>query len=306
VPDELTGDVIVIDPASRKIIKRMHVGASPEHITPDWDLSRLLVDVTYSNKLTPIDVQSDTLGTPISVPGPYNLYFTLDGTKAIDVRDSKTAPADQLYFYDRTTWALLKTVSIAHAGANHMDLSADGSYALLSCEYSGWVVKVDLNQLAIVGEVKVGGSPTDVRLSPDGSVFFVANQLLNGVSVIDPAAMKQIAFIPTGLGAHGMAVSRDGTKLYVTNRIAGSLSTIDFATRKVVMTKTVGQSPDMIAVSPDGKELWISNRYDGTVSVVDAATFHVLDVIKTGGHPHGLAYFPEPGSLSIGHNGMYR
>jgi YVTN family beta-propeller protein len=118
--------------------------------------------------------------------------------------------------------------------------------------------------------------------------------------------MKEIAFIPTGLGAHGMALSRDATQLYVTNRIAGSLSTIDFATRKVVSTVSIGASPDMIAVSADGKQLWISNRYDGSVSLVDAKSKKVLDVIDTGGHPHGLAYFPEPGSLSLGHNGIYR
>jgi YVTN family beta-propeller protein len=306
VPDEKTGDVIVIDPASRKIIGRMHAGSSPEHINPAWDLQQLFVDATYSNQLVPIDIHTGKLGSPINVPGPYNLYFSLDGTKAIDVRDSSSAPTDQLYFYDRQTWSQLKALTINRAGANHADMSPDGSYMLLSCEYSGYVIKIDVNRMVVLGEVKVGGSPTDVRLSPDGSVFYVANQIRNGVSVIDPDAMKEIAFIPTGLGAHGMALSRDATQLYVTNRIAGSLSTIDFATRKVVSTVAIGASPDMIAVSADGKQLWISNRYDGSVSLVDATSKKVLDVINTGGHPHGLAYFPEPGSLSLGHNGIYR
>ena len=62
----------------------------------------------------------------------------------------------------------------------------------------------------------------------------------------------------------------------------------------------------MIAVSPDGTQLWISNRYSGTVTVVNGQTGHRIRVIRVGGRPHGLAYFPEPGTISLGHNGIYR
>jgi YVTN family beta-propeller protein len=92
----------------------------------------------------------------------------------------------------------------------------------------------------------------------------------------------------------------------VTNRVAGSLSVIDFATQRVVATWHIGGTPDMIAVSPDGTQLWISNCYNGSVSVIDAQTGRVIKVIHVGGRPHGLAYFPEPGSISLGHNGIYR
>jgi YVTN family beta-propeller protein len=118
--------------------------------------------------------------------------------------------------------------------------------------------------------------------------------------------MRRVGFLRTGRGAHGLAISRDASVLYVTNRRAGSLSVIDFATRKVVHTWRIGGTPDMIAVSPDGTQLWISNRYGGTVSVVNAQNGHVIRRIYVGGHPHGLAYFPEPGSLCLGHNGIYR
>lgn len=306
VPDEQTGDVIVIDPATRKIVSRMQVGPSLEHITPDWDLSRLLVNVTYGNRLTPIDIHTGKLGKPINVPGPYNLYFTLDGRKAMVIRDSAHAPAEQVYFYDRTTWKLLKTLVVDRAGADHADMSPDGRFMFLSCEYAGYLVKIDLQSMEVVGEVKVGGSPVDVRISPDGSRLYVTNQKLNGVTVLDAINLKQLEFIRTASGAHGLSLSRDATKLYVTNRYAGSLSVLDMRTGKLLWTRTIGATPDMISVSADGTELWISNRYDGTVSVVSASTGKLLTTIRTGGHPHGLAYFPQPGTLSLGHNGLYR
>jgi hypothetical protein len=42
-----------------------------------------------------------------------------------------------------------------HPGADHMDFSADGSYLMISTEYSGVVAKVDVNKRSC-GFVKVG------------------------------------------------------------------------------------------------------------------------------------------------------
>ena len=311
VPDELSGTVVVIDPSTFKILERYKVGASPEHVTPDWDLQRLYVEAAFGGRLTVIDPKTGRPAGIRIVPGPYNLYFTLDGRMAIVVRDSsQSGRADggpkQLYFYDRRTWRLVKELRVPWAGADHLDFSADGSFFLLSTEYSGRLVKVDVEKMAIAGVLKVGGQPVDVRLAPDGRVFYVANQGRNGVSIIDSMHLSELAFVRTGRGAHGLAVSRDARWLYVTDRGAGSLSVIDFATRRVIHTWQIGGTPDMISVSPDGAQLWISNRYGGTVSVIDGQTGHVIKIIRVGGHPHGLAYFPQPGSLSLGHNGMYR
>ena len=311
VPDEQHGTVIVIDPLTFRILRRYKVGASPEHVAPDWDLRHLYVDVPFSNVLTIIDPRS---GRPVGthhIPGPYNVYFTPDGRTAIVILDSAKGATEyggsaQVSFYDRRTWRLRKALRIPWAGADHLDFSADGSTFLLSTEYAGYVVKVNVARMTAVKAVHVGGKPIDVRLAPDGRVFYIANQGLGGVSVIDPVRMRLVRFIHTGRGAHGLAVSRDARRLFVTNRLAGTLSVIDFATRRAVMTWRIGGSPDMIAVSPDGTQLWISNRFGGTVSVINAANGRVIRTIHTGGRPHGLTYFPEPGRFSIGHNGMYR
>src|SRR5260370_38201011 len=83
-----------------------------------------------------------------------------------------------------------------------MDFSADGSYLMISAEYSGVVARVDVVNMRLAGYVWVGGLPIDARLSPDGRYFFVTNQGRMGASVIRPAAMKEIKFIPTGRAAH--------------------------------------------------------------------------------------------------------
>jgi YVTN family beta-propeller protein len=302
VPDNDSNDVRVIDPKTFKVVRIFSVGQEPQHITPSWDLRHLYVGNVYGNSLTEIDPKTGRPGRTISVPDPYNLYFTPDGTHAIDVAEGH----DTLFFYDPTTWKLQGSLAIPYRGPDHMDFSANGNYFLISTEYAGVVVKVQVSPRTILGTVSLGGSTVDVKVAPDGSVFYVANQIRGGVSVIDPARMKEIAFIRTGAGAHGFAMARDARHLYVANRLAGTISVIDTTTRKVVKTWHVGGSPDMLQVSADGTQLWTTNRFDASVSVIDTRTGKVLHTIAVGGHPHGLTLFPQPGRYSVGHNGVYR
>src|SRR5438067_520935 len=225
VPHELGGDVAVIDPASMQVVDRFAVGQTPHHVTPAYDLGRLYVNVMGSNRLVVIDPREGRPATAIPVAAPYNLYFTPDGGKAIVAAE----PANRLDFYDASTWQPIARLPIPASGVDHLDFSADGSYLLVSGEFGGQVVKVDVNAIAVAGLLRVGGRPIDVKLAPDGSVFYVANQGRHGVSIVDPVAMQELDFLPTGLGAHGLAISRDTQALFVSNRLAGSISVISFA-----------------------------------------------------------------------------
>jgi YVTN family beta-propeller protein len=310
VPDEGSGDVAVIDPATFKIVGRFNVGAYPEHITPGWDGQVLYVNNMNGGSLTEIDPRTTRPnGVTIKVPNPYNLYFTPDGSRAIIVEDMlHGAPTNPngLLFLDRKTWKKVGFVPIPWAGANHLDFSSDGKTLFLSCEYSGRIVAVDAVHMKVITSLNVGGSPTDVRLSPDGSVMFVANQIRNGIDVIDTRTLAYRKFIRAGAGAHGLAISRDTKRLFITNRHAGSISVIDIATLAVVTTWHIGGTPDMVAQSPDGSQLWVSNRYSGTITVVNSSSGAVIKTIATGMNPHGLSYWPQPGRYSLGHNGNMR
>jgi YVTN family beta-propeller protein len=305
VPNSMSGTVDVIDPTTFKVVDHYRVGNIPHHIAPAWDMSALYVDNEGSSSLTVLDIHTGKPVGTVSIPFPYNIYFTPDGTKAIDVVER----LQRIEFRDwRHGWALMKSVAIPWPGADHLDFSADGSYLLISTEYSGVVAKVDVNTMSLVGYVRVGGLPIDVRLSPDGTLFYVTNQGSMGVSVIDPVAMKVVQFIPTGRGAHGLQVSRDTKSLYVSNRLEGSISVIDFATRTVIAKWHVpgGGSPDMLQLNPEGTQLWASGRYNKTVYVFDTGTGNVIAEIPVGSEDHGLTYFPNVGLYSTGHNGVYR
>ncbi len=338
VPNSRSASVTVIDPVTYRVIRTFSTGTLPQHVVPSYDLGTLWVANNEGNSLTPIDPTTGEDGTRVPVDDPYNLYFTPDGLFAVVIAERR----HRIDFRNAHDMKLLQSLSLSCVGVDHMEFTADGRYAIATCEFSGQLVKIDLATRDVVGYLTLGNGllntlkkltvivgkrhrehaarpmPQDIRSSPDGTVFYVADMTGGGVVLIDPIAFTRVGFIETGTGAHGLYPSRDGTKLYVTNRGwnttaggrhgPGSISVIDFSTRRVVETWRVpgGGSPDMGNVTADGSELWVSGRYDDEVYVFATATGILTHRIAVGREPHGLCVWPQPGRYSLGHTGNMR
>ena len=110
VPNETSGDVTVIDPATFAVVGHFATGAYPEHVTPDWDLSRLIVSNMNGGTLSIVDHRTAQEVDKVSLSiFPYAVYFTVDGEKAMVVTDyiSPSLVKDNgITFYDRKTWEL--------------------------------------------------------------------------------------------------------------------------------------------------------------------------------------------------------
>jgi YVTN family beta-propeller protein len=320
VPNLKSNDVYVIDPATLKVVDKFPVGVNPQHIVPSWDLKTLWVTNNAEGRtdgtLTPIDPLTGKPGAAVAVDDPYNMYFTPDGKSAIVVAEAMK----RLDFRDPKTMTLQWSLQVKDCpGVNHADFSIDGRSVVMTCEYAGRLVLIDLVAKKVVRYLKLskGGIPQDIRISPDGSTYFVAEMRRGGVYLVDAQQFKEVGFIATGVGTHGLYPSRDGTKLYVANRGSskiggpprgkGSVVVLDFATRKIEQRWTVpgGGSPDMGNVSVDGKTLWLSGRYDDVVYAIDTAS-GAFKTIKVGREPHGLTVWPQPGRYSLGHTGNMR
>jgi YVTN family beta-propeller protein len=306
VPNSLSDTVTVIDPRTYRVIGTHPVGALPQHVTPSYDLKHLYVLNDKGNSVTVIDPRNGRFGRTVPVADPYNMYFTPDGRYGIVVAER----LGRLDFVDPNTLQLKKSLPVHCRGIDHADFSANGQYALFSCEFSGQLVKVDVASQRVVGYLSLppGSMPQDVKLSPDGTVFYVADMARGGVWLVDGSRLRTIGFRHTGKGAHGLYVSRDSRFLYVTNRDEGSVSLLDFRTRRVVRKWRIpgGGSPDMGGVSANGKVLWLSGRYNGVVYAISTTTGRLLAKIPVGQGPHGLCVFPQPGRYSLGHTGVFR
>jgi YVTN family beta-propeller protein len=315
VPNSLSNTVTVINPQTYKVIGEFPVGAQPNHVTPSWDGSVLFVNDTAGNSLVPVNPATGRPGAPVSVADPYNLYFTPDGRDALVMAEA----FNRIDFRDPHTLRLRSSMGVPCAGVNHMDFTADGRFAVASCEFSAQLLYINMGTHTVTASIRTGvptdmmripgGSmPQDVRLSPDGKVFCVADMIANGVWLIDATRFREIGFIHTGLGAHGLLISRDARYVFVSNRNDGSVSVISTAARAAVHRWRIpgGGSPDMGGITPDGKVMWWGGRYNGVVYAMSTTDGRLLAKIPVGAGPHGLCVFPQPGRYSLGHTGNFR
>jgi YVTN family beta-propeller protein len=332
VPNTTADTVQVIDPRTFTVIGTFPTGREPQHVVPSWDLKTLWVNDDLGNDMVPISPITGKPGKRVHVEDPYNLYFTPDGARALVMAERMR----RIDVRNPQTMALERSLPVPCHGVNHADYSADLSFFVASCEFSGKLLVIDREATKVIkvinlnatrtpgatsaGEaMRMGGPrsnlmpgasamPQDVRLTPDGTRFLVADMLRNGIWVIKASTQRVERFIPTGKGAHGIYPDRLGRRMFVTNRDGGSVSVLDASSLAITTTWKIpgGGSPDMGGVTADGSQLWLSGRYHGEVYVFDTTTGSLVRRIKVNPGPHGLSVWPQPGSFSLGHTGNVR
>ena len=193
-------------------------------------------------------------------------------------------------------------------GPNHADFSANGRFIVVSCEFSGALLRSTLTQPPACWRPALAGLACP-RTSgcPRTADFYVADMGTDEVRLVSAARSARSAD-PTPSDPHGLYPSRDGRRLYVSDRGAGEVSVVVLATHRIVDTWTIpgGGSPDMGGVSADGKVLWLSGRYNSEVYAFDTRTGRLVARIPVAGSPHGLCVWPQPGRYSLGHTGNMR
>ncbi len=315
VPDSTGTTVTVIDQRTRKIIRVLHAGDLSQHVVPDYHLDRFYVTSSVSNELVGINPHTGRIAQIKSVPRPYNLYFTPDGKSAIVMVEQYNI----IRFSNPKTFASVDDVTAPGCrGPNHADFSANGQFFVVTCEFSGELLKIGTRSHKVLGRLKLstmgamsgmGGSmPQDVRLSPDGTDFYVADMGTDQLRIISAKTFKQVKALRMPSHPHGIYPSRDGRLFYVSDRGAGEVSVVDPYQRKIIATWRIpgGGSPDMGGVSADGSMLWLAGRYNGVVYGFNTRTGKLVAKIYVGGSPHGLLVWPQPGRYSLGHTGNMR
>jgi YVTN family beta-propeller protein len=296
----------VIDQRTHRIVRVLRTGALSQHVSPSWDLRTLYVEASEANRLVAIDPRTGRVERRIPVRRPYNLYFSPDGRQSVVMaeQDDDIVIADPHRFTRR---AVVHDRS-CH-GPNHADFSANGRFFVVTCEFSGSLLKVSTSTHRVLARLTLpaGSKPQDVRLSPDGRTFYVADMGRDRLLRIPFDALRVEGHTDLPSMPHGIYPSRDGRYLYVSDRGAGKVSVVSVATHRVVDTWRVpGGHPDMGGLSADGRTLWLSGRFDGYVYGWNTRTGKLIAKIRVGGSPHGLLVWPQPGRYSLGHTGNLR
>jgi DNA-binding beta-propeller fold protein YncE len=320
VPDSTGSTVTVINQRTHRIVRVIHTGYLSQHVVPSYNLRTLYTNASYADELVAINPRTARRTHVIPMPRPYNLYFTPDGKTAVVMIEQDNT----IRFADAHTFHTIKDVKYPGClGPNHADFSGNGRFFVVTCEFSGELLKVSTLGHRVIGVLHLDPHPTarhaapmtmgrsvpqDIRLSPDGRTFYVADMGTNELRLIDARRFRQRKVIGLPQMPHGLYPSRNGKDLYISDRGAGKVSVLDFATNRIIDTWSIpgGGSPDMGGVSANGATLWLSGRYDGVVYGFNTHTGKLIAKIPVGGSPHGIAVWPQPGRYSLGHTGNMR
>jgi DNA-binding beta-propeller fold protein YncE len=221
VADNLSDDVLLMDPASGAIVTRFDLSENdavpstyPVALSVSKDETRAFVALWNASEVVELDLKKGTVGRKL---------------------------------------ALLKPENAVAAGTHPcaLEISADGRtmYVALANRDAVAAVNLDTGEFAVKGyfdtrlphQSYFGAEPEALALSPDGSRLYVANAITDAVVVLDtkkltPKAAKQgmvepLGFIPTEWMPMSMGIT--GGKLYVATAKGKGTGPNNFSQRQV-------------------------------------------------------------------------
>src|SRR6266480_3440579 len=246
-PADKTADGLgVIDPVTRKLIDRWHVGSDPEQfaiskdgkfafIANEDDASALIVDLNSGQSRGKVKVSAEPEGVGVN-PANGEVYVTCEEKGEVFA----IAPDQQRVVAKIETGGRPRSVAF----------SSDGSRAFVACESGGKVAVIETASQKIISNIQLaqGSLPMGTAVSPDGKELYISTGRGNAVAIIDTATNALIATVPVGKRAWGIALSPDGSKLYAANGASDDVSVVDVKTRKELKRIKAGGGPWGIAI----------------------------------------------------------
>jgi DNA-binding beta-propeller fold protein YncE len=204
-------------------------------------------------------------------------------------------------------------------------VSPDGSTAWVTNYAPSTISVIDLDSLALVGEIAVPRQPEEIAVSADGSLLLVPSD--GGTVSTVASASGQLGTVATGGNdPSGVAFSPDAATGYVTNSFVdpslgenGTLTVLDLSTPAAprvgaTVAEGIGPTPYDVDVAPDGGLAVVTNLHvlfeplsigEGSISLVDltAAPPRVLTTIAVGTAPIHAA-ITGGGAVALVGNGL--
>lgn len=202
---------------------------------------------------------------------------------------------------------------------HNIALSPDGRFFYINLIAAGMIEKYNALTFEKLGEVQVGLSPAQIRVTDDGSTLYVSNFDLTFqqefVNRVDAATMTSTAQIDIeGKAPHGVTLSKDERYLYTMNAGSDDISKVDLTTNEVVQRIPIvpgappapaGQAqhePYQSEIASNGL-MFVTCRKSGQVRVVDLEAGVVIDSINTGSRPLIPALSPDGRELWVPNQG---
>lgn len=316
--------LVVVDPASLKVLGRVPVGQDPHEVIASADgkfayvsnygggagSTIAVVDLVNRKALPPID-----LGPLHGAHGltfvAGKLWFTAEGAKVIASYDPSTQKIDWVLGtgQNRThmifvspdlkrivtsnvssgTMSIIEKITLAGRGGPPpgapKGLPGAGRGAPKGPPPGG--PRTDWDQTVIA----VGKGPEGFDVSPDGKEIWAANAQDGTVSIIDVAGKKVTATLDANVrSANRLKFTLDGKRVFVSTLGGTDLSVFDAASHQPIKRLPIGRGAAGQLMDPNGTRAFVACTPDNYVAIIDLKLLEVTGHIDAGGQPDGLAW----------------
>jgi len=205
VAGEDTGQAVIVDLLSGRVLARRDVGGQPEGVavSPHGPIAAVTSEADGTVAL--IDTRTHRILARLRVgERPRDAAFTPDGSLLLVTGELD----DSLVVVDVAARKVARRLAVPGEGAlpKGVAIAANGRHAYVTIGRGGRLVELDLGTWKFTRSVKVGQRPWGVALSPDGRYAYTANGPSNDVSVVDTTTFEVVATVPVGKRPWGVAV----------------------------------------------------------------------------------------------------
>ncbi|MGO9197379.1 MAG: YncE family protein [Acidimicrobiales bacterium] len=283
--------------------KKIAVGTYPDAVAVNPAGTMAYVANYSSGSVTPVNLATDTPGTPIDAGvGPAGIAITPDGKTAYVTDDgSASVLGDTVTPIDLATGKPGTPITVG-SGPQGIVITPDGSTAYVadagaivtgqSGGVGNTVTPIDLSTNTAGRPITVGNGPTGMAITTDGTVVFVTN--LDSGSVTPIATANNSAGAPIAVPGGPVAVTIGGGDAWVvdtpSNTSAGNnVVPISISSDTAGAPIAVPKGPQDIAITPDGKTAWVTCLNADALVPIAIATKTVGASITLEGGPFALA-----------------
>jgi len=156
-------------------------------------------------------------------------------------------------------YSVIKKIPIPGTGSWDY-LTIDEAARRLYVSHGTQVEVLDIDALAVVGNIPKTPGVHGVAIAPESGRGFVSNGQANTVTIFDLKTMKPIADVSTGQKPDGIIYDPATARVFAFNGGSNSATVIDAASGKVAGTVDLGGGPEFAAA--DGKGFVFDNLED--------------------------------------------
>jgi YVTN family beta-propeller protein len=273
-----TSDGAVFSTPDLSLLRRIHIGESPEFI-----------------KINPAGDRLFATFEPTSEGGPPG------APKAKNDSHDENGPPAQIASFHIGDWVPGPT-STAGQETEGIEFSRDGKLMLVaneSQETIGIFDEATGHHLRDLNLKAYGIRPRSVKVSPQGNEYAVTMESSGTLLTMDPS-FKVINSVPTAAKPYGVAFDRAGKRIFVSAAQAGKLQVFSADSLQLLAEVPTGKRCWHFTFTPDDSRILLACGRSNNVVVIDASSYKLVGTIEGFKLPWGIVTYPRSyGSLGL-------